>query len=159
MSKLRALELAVQCLAGRSDFLPSGVVELATSFATFLGEETPVKPATTRTRKPADPTPVVADPEPSQPAAEAAPAAQKPATQTPAPAASAAPAAAGGVTEADIKKAVGALAQNAAAGGAPEARKILQKYGATNISTLKAEHYAKAKADIDAVLAAAEVAG
>jgi hypothetical protein len=154
MSKLRAVELAVEFLRGRDSFAPSAVVELATSIAAFLGEDVQVaaKPAKPVKAKPdAAPAETIAVVEKETVVAEkAAPVKEEPKAPV---------VAVGGVTQDEIKKAVGDLAKNTAAGGGPKAREILGSFGASNISTLKPEHYAAAKKAIEAVLEAAALEG
>lgn len=136
--------------------LDDSVVNAAQKFAAFVAEGEVVQtPKPARASKPKPEAPVVADPETpaaNETVAEAPKVEQKPAVaQTPPTPA--------GASEADVKAAVGQLATNAAAGGAPKAREILNSCGgATNISTLKPEFYAKAVKEIRAVLKTAEEA-
>lgn len=183
MSKLRALELAVGLFTGRSDMQPSAVLEQAKLYAEFLGEESQViggvvgKPRAVKAAKDTPAPVVVAETAVSQDDVDAAHAAAKvtadaalavakaksqaaqvAAQQAAAQAAATAAQATtdGGVTLDEIKKVVGSLAVNSAAGGAPKVREILSQFGgASNISTLKAVHYAAAKAAIEEVLEAA----
>jgi hypothetical protein len=157
MSKIVALQLAVQLYAGAPP-ATSIVLDAAQKFAEFISEETPAKAP--RKAKTQDPPAVAVDAEPAanETTVEAPPATvePKPQTQTPPPKAEPVKAETASVTESDVKAAVGKLATNSAAGGAPKAREILAKYSASNISTLKPENYAKAHADIMAVLKIAE---
>lgn len=139
MSRIRALELAIDFYRGAEPAVtPDVTLVTAGLFAAFLSEGEAVQP-------------VIADTE-TPPAANEAEVVKAAEVAKPAEAVK-------GVTEADVKAAVGKLATNAAAGGAPKAREILNSLGgATNISTLKPENYAKAVAAINAVLAAADVA-
>lgn len=186
MSKLRAVELAVEFLRGRDGFAGSAVVEIARSIAEFIGDETPsdvaeVKAAlksSARKAKTVDAAPVVAvDATPaaneSTSAAEvekikvqmemgdATPitkAEPKAEVKTEVKAEPVTTAVKSAVTMEEVKALVGKLATNAAAGGAPKAREILGLYGATNISTLKPEKYALVKASLEAILEAAAIA-
>lgn len=158
-SRVTIIEIAVRlhCASTSLDKDATAVLKTAEAFATFAeNESAPVKP-TRGKAKPQDPPPVVAtDSEPAETAADATPAAEASKPQTsPSPAVSAqtTPAA---VSADDVKKAVGDVAKNPAAGGAPKAREILGKYGASNLSTLKPENYAKALAELNAALKSAE---
>jgi len=160
MSKQIALGLALDFYRGvEPQVAPDVVLTTAGMFAAFIGEETPAKPArAARAAKTPEAPPVIVDPQPE-------PVEPKPVivetvvevVQEKVPAAVQAEAAK--ITEADVKAAVGKLAVNAAAGGAPKAREILGSCGgATNISTLKPEFYAKALKAINAALESAAVA-
>lgn len=159
MSRLRALELAVATYSVPAS--TDDVIKTATKFAEFLGDES--KPASTgrRTAQSKAPDAPLADSPPAvkeevQTAAPTPPAAKEEVKTAPAATKPAAPAAPAGDVE--VREAVGKLAANAKAGGAKKAREILAKYGATNITTIKAEHYAKVVADVNEALEAAAIA-
>lgn len=155
MSKIRALELAADLAHGQNQVSAEQIVASAAVFAAFLGEEVPATTGKPRTRTvSAAPSALVADPETKQAEKVAEKVAEKPAETK-----QAATPAVSGVSLQDVKGAVEKLAKDAAAGGAPAARAILAEYGATNLSSLKPEHYAAVKTAIEAALEAADVTG
>jgi hypothetical protein len=158
MSKIRALELAVQ-LHGTGN--AETVLATAAAFAAFISEEQPQYVGKPRKAKVVEATQVsVAVEEVVTPVEVVTPPPAKVEVVTPPPAkVEEKPATVEILDSADDMRAlIGKLAVNVAAGGAQKAREILNKYGASNFSSLKPANYAAARKDIETILATAEAA-